>query len=140
MAGNVGGVAVVGAGVAAAEAVESSCVEGWSGPVALSGWTVAGKTEKGCCCQTPCCGSHERVVESCGGWCGARVTGAGCCTAGCEMAGGAMVGCCMTGGVMAEGCMAGCCMAGCCTVGGGNAAGGEEEVVATVIGSGPARL
>ena len=83
----------------------------WRGlwPVVASGWTVAGKTEKGCC----------RVVESCGGWCGEIVTGAGCCTA---------------GGGMVEGTMAGCCMAGCCTVGGGKAAGGEEEVV-TVVGS-----
>ena len=65
------------ADVAAAAGVEGSgCVGSWSGVVAWSGCTTGGKTEKGCCCQTPCCGSHERVVVNCVGWLGGG--GIGC--------------------------------------------------------------
>ena len=79
-AGSVGKAAV---GVEAAAGVEGSDGGGsLSAAVDWSGCTTGGKTEKVCCCQTPCCESHARVVVSCVVWLGDGVnaTGVGCGT------------------------------------------------------------
>ena len=72
------------ADVAAAAGVDGSgCVAPLSVVVAWSGCTTGGKTEKGCCCQTPCCGPHERMVVNCVGWLGGGeiAMGVGCVAA-----------------------------------------------------------